>query len=113
MLDLALDHTVLINTELDAAVQELNILFSTETTELIGNPTFGTNFEQFLWQLTPAPDSIKQYITEKISGTYFLSQMHTDIDVQVIKGELRMIYYIKVHIKDAAGNKTTKEFQFR
>lgn len=113
MLDLSLDHNVLINTELDAAVQELNILFNTETTELIGCPTFGTNFEQFLWQLTPAADSLKQYISEKIDGTYFLSRLRTDVDVQVIKGELRMIYYIKVNIKDAAGNTTTKEFQFR
>ena len=50
MLDLSLDHNVLINTELEAAVQELNIIFNTETTVLIGCPTFGTNFEQFLSQ---------------------------------------------------------------
>ena len=113
MLDLSLDHNILINSELEAAVQELNILFSTETTELINHPTFGTNFEQFLWQMTPAPDALKQYINEKISNTLFLSQLCDNIQVNVIKGELRMIYNVEVHLKDKQGNTTTKKFQFR
>ena len=113
MLDLSLDHNILINTELDAAVQELNILFSTETTELIGCPTFGTNFEQFLWQLTPATSALKKYILEKINDTYFLSRMKCDVDVNLYKGEIRMIYDVQIHIEDNNGNKTTRKYQFR
>jgi len=113
MLDLSLDHKILINNNFDAAIQELDILFNTETTELINNPTFGTNFEQFLWQLTPSVHSLKKYISEKINETYFLSKLNTDIEVELYKGEIRMIYDVKIYISDNQGNKTVKNYQFR
>ena len=114
MIDLSLDHNVLINSEMDAAIQELNIVFSTETTELIGHPLFGTNFEQFLWQMTPAVDSLKQYISEKIRDTLFLSKFNTSIDINVVKGDIRMIYNIQINIKDNnTGKGITKKFQFK
>ena len=71
MIDFALDSRIFLNNEFDIAMQELDILFNTENTELIGNPQFGTNFEQFLWQLNPSPNELKRYINEKISGTMF------------------------------------------
>ena len=113
MLDLSLDYKILINNNFDAAIQELDILFNTETTELINNPTFGTNFEQFLWQLTPSVHSLKKYISEKINETYFLSKLNTDIEVELYKGEIRMIYDVKIYISDNQGNKTVKNYQFR
>ncbi len=113
MLDLALNHKILLNSEFDCALQELDLLFNTETTELINEPSFGTNFEQFLWQLTPATQSLKKYIQEKIATTYFLSRMDYDIDVNLYKGEIRMIYDIQIHIQDNKGNKTTRKYQFR
>ena len=113
MLDLSLDHKILINNEFDAAIQELDILFNTETTELINNPSFGTNFEQFLWQLTPSAQSLKRYILEKINETYFLSRLNVDVEIELYKGEIRMIYDIRINISDKNGNKTVKNYQFR
>lgn len=113
MLDLSLDHKILINNEFNAAIQELDILFNTETTELINNPTFGTNFEQFLWQMTPSENSMKQYILEQISTTLFLSKYNVDVDINVYKGEIRLIYDVKIHISDNIGNSTIKNYQFR
>ena len=113
MLDLSLDHKILINNNFDAAIQELDILFNTETTELINCPEFGTNFEQFLWQLTPSVQSLKKYIYEKIKETYFLSKLNVDIDIELYKGEIRMIYDVKINISDKQGNNTTKNYQFR
>ena len=50
MIDLALDSKIFIDTNIDAALQELDLLFNTENTELIGYPEYGTNFEQFCGQ---------------------------------------------------------------
>lgn len=113
MLDLSLDHNIFINNALDAAVQELDILFSTGTTELINNPQFGTNFEQFLWQMTPAADALKQYISEKIENTLFLSKLKTDISIDIVKGDIRFIYNIIINISDEKNNKITRKYQFR
>ena len=40
MIDLALTGDIIIDNELDEALQELDILFNTENTELIGYPEF-------------------------------------------------------------------------
>lgn len=113
MLDLALDGKVFINNELDAAMQELDILFNTERTELINNPHYGTNFEQFLWVLSPNVFQIKQYIYDQIGYTYFLKNLEHEVDVDVLKGEYRAIYHVKIAVKDDEGNVDMREYEFR
>lgn len=112
MIDLAIDGRVFIDNVLDEALQEMDILFNTYQTELIGYPDYGTNFEQFLWQLTPSPKELKRYIFEKIGDTFYLSQLSTEIDVEVLTGEMRNIYYVKIGV---TYNDETKyrEYQFR
>ena len=51
MLDLALDGRIFLDNELDCALQEIDMLLNTENTELIGYPSYGTEFESFLCQV--------------------------------------------------------------
>lgn len=113
MLDLSLDYKIFIKNELDAAVQELDILFNTENSELINDPGFGMYFEQFLWEMTPSPNALKNYIIEKINDTYFLKDQKVEIDVSVQKGEFRFIYNILISIEDKFNNKIQRKYQFR
>ena len=112
MIDLAIDGRVFIDNVLDEALQELDILFNTTNTELIGYPRYGTNFEQFLWQLTPSPNELRNYILERIGDTFYLSQLNTEVNVEVLNGEIRNIYYVKIAVP---YNEETKyrEYQFR
>lgn len=113
MLDLSLDYKIFVRTELDAAVQELDILFNTQNSELINDPSFGTYFEQFLWQMSPSPESLKSYIMEKIQGTYFLQKQNVSVDVYAQRGEYRIIYNVIVNIEDKNNNKIERKYQFR
>ena len=78
----------------------------------IGYPRYGTNFEQFLWQLTPSPNELRNYILERIGDTFYLSQLNTEVNVEVLNGEIRNIYYVKIAV---TYNEETKyrEYQFR
>lgn len=112
MIDLAIDSRIFITNNLDAALQELDILFNTEYTELIGDTTFGTNFEQFLWNLNPSTDSMKQYIEDKICEGYYLTMFNHDIDIDIVQGEYRYIYRVRINLyKD--GQSGTREYEFR
>lgn len=113
MLDLSLDYKIFVRNELDAAVQELDILFNTQNSELINDPSFGTFFEQFLWQMSPSPTALKTYIMEKIQGTYFLQKMNVDVEVYAQKGEYRYIYNVIVNISDNNNNQIERKYQFR
>ena len=115
MYDLSLTNDIFINNKMNAALQELDILFDTENTELIGYPNFGTNFEQFLWQLNPSESSLRAYIIEKIQfDTLFLVDFNYSIDIQIIPGELRNIYNVQIMIKDQNTEEIkTRQYQFR
>ena len=100
MLDLAIDSRVFLYEEIDCAIQELDMIFNTENTELINNVNYGTNFEQFLFQLTPSITQLRKYIYEKIQDSYFLSRYDVTINVDVVEGEIRKIYVVEIEIKD-------------
>ena len=105
MLDLAIDNRIFIDNELDAALQELDMIFNTENTELIGVPTYGTNWHQFLWQLQASPNSLKTYISEKIADSYFLSQLNTDIQVEVLDENAEGMYRVIIVVSNDKDKK--------
>ena len=48
MIDFGLHNDIaVINDTFQEAIQEIDILFSTHNTELLGDVNYGTNFEQF------------------------------------------------------------------
>lgn len=100
MLDLALDDRIFLDDPIDCAVQELDLILNTNCTELIGYTDYGTSFEQFLWGLTPSVEEVKRYIIPKLYSTYFLKNYIIDIDVEILNGNVRDIYYITIKIKD-------------
>lgn len=108
MLDIGLKDDIFISNELDAALQELDILFNTENTQLLGVPSYGVNFEQFLWSLTPATDSIEKYLKNKITTcTYHLAKLPYTIQAEYIYGDGECIYVIHfaLQYKDKQYNK--------
>lgn len=114
MLDLAIDSRVFLTSELDAALQELDILFNTENTELIGHPEFGTNFEQFLWDMNPSASRVEEYIKEHIKDTFFLSTMQYSVAVKLLNGEYRGVYHVIIEIYDEQTSTSgERQYQFR
>lgn len=115
MIDLSLDSRLFLGDEVDFGLQELDILLNTENTELIGNHQYGCNFYQFLWQLNPSVESIKTYIIEKINTTMYLSKFNTEVDVNIVNGTLRDIYYVRVivYLDNTKTNIKYREYEFR
>lgn len=113
MLDLAIDNRIFIENKLDAAIQELDLLFNTENTELIGNVDFGVSLDQFLWTLTPTTESFRQYISEKLSKLFYLKFFNYNFDIEFLEGEFRSIYRLKIDIYLDNNEKLQKEYEFR
>lgn len=114
MYDLSLDANVFTYTVMDEAMQELDILFNTENTELIGMPQYGTNFEQFLWQLTPSEEAVENYIYEKLQMTLYCWLMEVSVSVRCIEGEENNIYYVSITLTEPTdgGETRNKVYQF-
>lgn len=113
MIDLALNNKIYINNDLDEALQELDVLFGTECTELIGDTDFGVNIEQFLWTLSPMTDSIKEYISQKLNDCHYLQNFNYNIDVKYYEGDFRSMYHLIINIYLDDNYKIKKEYDFR
>ena len=114
MLDLALDNRLFLDTPLDMAIQELDLMFNTCNTELINDVSYGTNFEQFLWSLTPMTTSIKKYVDEKIDTCFYASKLQHYVDVQLLEGEYRAIYQVTIVLYDKDSDKyATRKYQYQ
>lgn len=114
ILDFAIDSRIYLNDPLDLALQELDILFNTQNTELIGFSDFGTFFEQFLWQFNPSPNDLEKYITDKInSETLFLKNynviINVDTDINIGKEQ----YIVNIKIEDNSGNSREREYHIK
>lgn len=115
MIDLAIDSRLYLQHDIDLALQELDILFNTENTELIGYPDFGTNFEQFLWELTPSVNELYKYINQKIqTETLYLKEMDFNINIDIEDSlEYDKIYVVTIDITDKSGNQTTRIYKLK
>ena len=103
MIDISLGSDIFITNKVDAAVQELDMLFNTENTELIGYSDYGTNWWQYLWSLSPLDSDLEQYVISKIMNTMFVSQFKPKVTVKSEKGVENAIYYIKIELHTDNG----------
>lgn len=110
-LDLSLDNRIFLDTELDCAIQELDMLFNTTNTELIGNTDYGSNFEQFLWQVTDATESLRDYVYERLKHTYFVSKFDTTVNIRTEAGTTREIYYVEISFNNLNTDDETIEMK--
>ena len=88
LLDLSLKNNLYIVDIFDAALQELEILFDTNNCELLGDSSFGTNFDQYLWAMTPTTTDLKDYISAKLNETTYISKLQRNVTVEFIKDEI-------------------------
>lgn len=100
MIDLGLIKPVVIN-DLEEAIQEIDILFNTTPTELLGDTNYGVNFYRYLWQLTPSPESLKKYIIEKLTNSaYYYNIFLYYINVTTINLDVNdLAYRVEITIK--------------
>lgn len=100
MLDLGLIKPV-VNNDLEEAIQEVDILFNTTPTELLGDTLYGINFYKYLWQLTPSAESIKKHITDKLSSnTYYYNKFLYYINVEPVSLDVNdLAYRVEITIK--------------
>lgn len=87
ILDISLSDNIIETDIFSAALQELDIIFTTVNTELIGYPEFGCNFEEYLWMLTPSINSLEEYIYSKLNSSFFISQLNFNVNINYSKSE--------------------------
>ena len=114
MVDLALTDNLFTESVIEEAIQELDILFNTVPTELIGDTTYGSNFLQFLWSLTPMEESITRYIYERIAGyTVYAASLKKEVNVTKYDDVTETVYVVEITLFDENDKEYHKEYTLR
>jgi hypothetical protein len=90
-LDFSLYDDVILTDEVSAALQELDMIFNTDLTEVLGETSFGSKFESFLWELSPDPSRLKTYIIDKINQTYYASRFPYSVTVRLTSDTIAQV----------------------
>lgn len=107
--DIAVDGDKrIINDKFDFLLQEIEILFDTSKGEVLGEDNFGTEFEDFIWDLNVSNTYISNYVKNKInnytiSGKFF----NIDVNTKILRGTESDIILVEIGIKDPESNKST------
>lgn len=87
MIDLSLDtNTVVKTTDLENVMQQIEVLFDTAPFEVIGEPSYGSDFEKFLWNLNASNYDIENYIRSMIQNEVNLLGFTADVSVGILEG---------------------------
>lgn len=99
VLDISIGEDLVVSDVIQEAIQELDMLMSTERTQLIGAPEFGLSMELFLWELEPSVSQIKDHIVSTITAnTTWMKLLNYDVNVNVAPGTEHGIYTVTITI---------------
>lgn len=101
--DINLDDSngVIITDRIEFLLQEINILFDTSKGEVLGDEEFGTDFEQFIWDLSASNQDISSYVVSSIyNHTTTGSNFNITADTSISYGTESDIIIVKISIQD-------------
>lgn len=87
-----------INDDVACLIQQIDILFDTTPGDLIGDIEYGTDYEQYLYDLKLGPDALREQMLQDIYSLDLLG-FEPSVNVYLMQGSERDIAVIDVHLK--------------
>lgn len=105
MVDFNSDTTApLLEAEGDLVLQQIDMLFDTRKGEVLGNYSYGTDFEKFLWNLQISNEKISSYVKSVISSSIDALGFTIDVDTTILYGTSDDIILIRINIRKPGYN---------
>lgn len=84
-----------INTEVDLIIQQVDLLFDTSPTEVLGDEYFGTQYDKYLYDVKLSADNLKNIIYSDISQLNLMGWTF-DVEVYLLQGTEQDIALIQI-----------------
>lgn len=91
------DSKYIIEQDADYVLQQIDILFDTTPTEVLGSELFGTRYEDFLYNLGISNEGVKSQIESDLS-TLDLRGFTYKVDVQLFVGTEHDIALVQIYL---------------
>lgn len=84
-----------LNSEVDLIIQQVDILFDTTPTEVLGDENFGTRYDRYLYDMRLSADNLKTIIKQDINELNLMG-WDFDVDVYLLQGTEQDIAIIDI-----------------
>lgn len=102
------EDSPIVNDRMGFLLQEISILFDTSYGEVLGDETFGSDFERFIWDLNVSNDTISRYVLDRIMNhTVSGGSFDIHVDTTISYGTESDIIIVKITIRDPQDNTST------
>lgn len=96
MIDLSLDTENNIKTsDIDIVIQQIDLLFDTYPTEVLGEENFGTRYDKFLYNLSVSSEAIRSSVLQDLQSLDLMGFV-PDVQVYLFEGTQNDILVINI-----------------
>lgn len=93
-------NNVILNTEAELIIQQIDILLDTDKGEVLGEPSYGSDYDKFLHELNVGNEYIQDYIYNHITENVDLFGWELTIEVQLMMGTTNDIILVGIDISN-------------
>ncbi len=93
-------NNVILNTEAELIIQQIDILLDTDKGEVLGEPSYGSDYDKFLHELNVGNEYIQDYIYNHITENVDLFGWELTIEVQFMMGTTNDIILVGIEISN-------------
>ncbi len=87
--------TATINSEVDLLIQQIDMLFDTTPTEVLGDETFGTKYDEYLYDTRLSAENLKRIVEQDLSNINHMGWNH-EVEVHLLQGTEQDIALIQI-----------------
>lgn len=84
-----------INSEIDLIIQQIDILFDTTPTEVLGNENFGTNYDSYLYEVRLSAANLEHIVRQDLDSLELFGWSY-DVEVHLLQGTEQDIAIINI-----------------
>lgn len=97
MIDFNLENNdkQILNNDIELILQQIDLLFDTNQGEVLGDPTFGSKYDKYLWDLKLTDTELAQVVRNDLN-TLELFGFTYDVNVLLLQGTENDIAIIKI-----------------
>lgn len=101
MRDFSLDNSVVTMSDMSSLIlQQIDMLFDTSYGEVLGEPDYGTDFRQYLWDMRASAEDISNYTRSAIAANVMLFGWDCEVSTSLMEGVNNDIILVTITLRN-------------
>lgn len=92
-----ISDNIILNNKLQLVLQQIDLLFDTEVNDVLGDTSFGSNYDRYLYTVGISNYALESKILSDIKKLDLMG-LNVDVSVSLVEGSIRDIAFIDIKI---------------